>query len=54
MPNGEEAKHDTKSGWTMNGEYVVKLVVANDKITDYEKPRWKGIPGLDGTMYEQK
>ena len=56
MPTEKETKHDTTmSGWTLNGEYHVgNVAVVNDIITDYEKPLWKGIPGLDGTIYEQK
>ena len=36
------------SGWDREGEYVV---VCDDESSDnYEKPRWKGVFGLDGSM----
>ena len=30
------------------------MIRANDheSLNDYEKPRWKGIQGLDGSMYQ--
>jgi hypothetical protein len=39
----------TVSGWTESGEYVTV-----DAPNDYEKPRWRNIVGLDGSIsYDQ-
>ena len=45
-PNAVRA---TVSGWTESGEYVTV-----DAPSDYEKPRWRNIAGLYGSIsYDQ-
>ena len=34
------------SGWNREGEYVE----TRDEVSDYEKPRWRGVLGLDGSL----
>ena len=42
----EQSEIVATSGWDREGEYVV----ACDEVSDYEKPRWKGVLGLDGSV----
>ena len=39
-------QRDKTSGWNAREECVVIL-----EDTDYEKPRYKGVQGLDGSLY---
>lgn len=39
---------ETVSGWTESGEYVTI-----DASSNYEKPRWHYIIGLDGSIYDR-
>ena len=39
----------TQSGWNADGDFVV-LRAPSVEETDYEKPRWRNVVGLDGSI----
>ena len=49
MPEVEQSKPSATvehaGGWTASGEYV-----ESDASCEYEKPRWEGVVGLDGSI----